>query len=114
MRVGKLFQNSWKRISDSGFLSSSKNRQNQKLKLQRYFKKNDRAKRILWWNYRFYFLHGPDGSTIPIDFDLVHDLLNDVDNTEDYNFEDKKIPEKKFGTNLFQVNQRKQILISVN
>ena len=52
-------------------------------------------------------MHGPDGSTIPIDFDLVHDLLNDVDNTEDYNVEDKKIPEKKFGTNLFQVNQRK-------
>ena len=86
---------------------SSKNRQNQKLKLLKDFKKNDRAKRILWWNYRFYFLHGPDGSTIPIDFDLVHDLLNDVDNTEDYNFEDKKIPEKKFGTKLFQVNQKK-------
>ena len=52
-------------------------------------------------------MHGPDGSTIPIDFDLVYDLLNDVDNTEDYNFEDKKNPEKKFGTKLFQVNQKK-------
>ena len=68
----------------------------------------------MWWNYRFYFLHGPDGSTIPIDYDLVYDLLNEVDNTEDYNFEDKKIPEKKFGTNLFQVNQKKYILISVD
>ena len=45
-------------------------------------------------------MYGPDGSAIPIDFDLVHDIF---DNTEDNFDNEQQVPEKKSLTDLFQV-----------